>query len=611
MLTVPITRSNARMPEMQQQHRYEDVRQPANRLQGMQVRTDADMFGAAAGRDLERAGYMMQRSANQFAHLIDDYNNTEARAAAIKMQEGFLSWQAEQGKKVGKDGMHSAADYDAWAKANRAEIEKGLSNDVQRGRFGHLADMQSARYRNWAVGYGEQQNVVYKTSLYTAAMSNAGNLIAANPNDPEMVAQAINQIDDASFSYAKLKGLDDKAGIAFMRENLDTHLGGAIHNLIQQGQTGTASNLMKQYGDQLGGMALGKLNAAMTRALEHQEAKARANEVERNFMLANAAAEELMGRVQGEEITHSEALLKIREIPNAKLRNQVRSSFSDLVHINKEITKEDEQAGRVKSSDDYERMGSDLGAKWAAVQDAKRAAMRPDATAEQKAYAKNLSTLYDTDRTFAESGIKSGSNPVAWKALSDGIALGEYTSEAALKGSEHWATIDPTGRDNLLATLKESQNVDLQEAKNLYKIEVENRNKREYMPRKDAGDERRFVDALTRRAKLTNRGNDRNFIRSFVDVWFIRGELANSGFFGSSGTYGQLNHRGKQGEEGKQDNFLPEIEDARREEILGMFNKHPEVKEAWKKFYGGNLNHAIRGYHLHQQLKSISTRGAQ
>ena len=305
MPTVPITRSSARIPEMQQQFRYGEIKQPANRLQGMEVRTNADMFGAAGGRDLEKAGHVLQRSANQFAHLIDDYNNTAAREGASQFQQDFLAWQSEAQKKVGKDGASTGADYDTWAQQRLQELGKDM-NTVQRGRFQSLIGERMGLQKRWAEGYGQEQNVVHKTSLYKAEMSNAGNLIATNPNDPEMVAQAIQQIDDASFSYAKLKGLDDKAGIAFMRENLDTHLGGTIHNLIQQGQTGAASRLMKQYGDQLGGMAMGKLNAAMTREREHQEAKARAAQTLRRMearQLASLAPDQLSYAAQTNDFT--------------------------------------------------------------------------------------------------------------------------------------------------------------------------------------------------------------------------------------------------------------------------------------------------------------------
>lgn len=279
MPVVPITQSRARIPEMQQQFRYEDVRQPANRLQGMEVRTNADMFGASAGRDLERAGHMMQRSVDQLSQLYDDYNNTEARDAARKMQEGFLSWQSEQEKKVGKDGMNAAADYDTWAQSQRQELTKGM-NEVQRGRFAQMADMQDARYRNWAAGYGQQQFRAHEVGTQEAVLSNNADMLAKNIHDPELAQIAIDQTYAAAVRLAELKGAGEEEKAAMMRKAVSGALIPAIHAKIQAGDTGTADALMKQYSERIDGAGLTQLGAQLKVERENQRLQADAAEAE-------------------------------------------------------------------------------------------------------------------------------------------------------------------------------------------------------------------------------------------------------------------------------------------------------------------------------------------
>lgn len=329
MLTVPITRSNARMPEMQQQHRYEDVRQPANRLQGMQVQTNADMFGAAAGRDLERAGYMTQRGAHQFAHVVDDYNTTKARDAARQMQQGFLEWQSEAQKKQGEAGMNTAADYDAWAQSRRQELTKDMS-DVQRGRFEAIAGTHMAAQKHWAVGYGEQQEQTYNKAAWLAEISAGGDMLVANIHNPGLAEQAIEQIKDAAFTMGQNGGIGEKATMELMRKSVAGALIPAIHARIQAGDTGTADALMKRYGGQIGGVGMAQLGAALEQKRKSQAAEAK--EAAAEARVARAVQEtDYMFQQFGGDLGAGYAYIREKYAHDPKARLELEGAFSRRV----------------------------------------------------------------------------------------------------------------------------------------------------------------------------------------------------------------------------------------------------------------------------------------
>lgn len=586
-----------RVPELQQQFRYQDPRVPAARLQGMQVQTNAAMFGAESGRQLEKAGYLVQRAGDQVAHLVDDYNTTQAREGASQFQQDFLAWQTEAAKKVGKDGISTGQDYDQWAQQRMGELTKGMS-EVQRGRFQSLVGERMALQKRWAEGYGQEQDGVYKMSTWKTEMSVAGNTIATNPNDPDMVRQALEQIKNSSFNIAKYKGLDDQAGAVLMQEHVAEYMGGTIHNLIQQGQTGAASALMKQHGEEIGGAAMGKLNVAMARELEHQEAKAKAAAAEANLVKAEGVANELYARVESGKMNSEEALLKIREIADPKLQARARSSYMERLQIAEVARKESVARGHEKAADDFERTGNNIQSQYDLVQSSSRAALNPGATQEQKAYAKAMREQYRFSVQYAEEGIRTGSNPTAFDAMTEEIAQGITLKQA--RASEHWSKLSTSARRSFETTIKEGMGYNAAEAIRFYDELHQERIGRPYNKKIDQGDRERFQQYVLENVRATGKGKDQAYLQRLADQWWTKGSLANSGpFRDTHGTYGRLN---------KRDQFLPEIDEKTREGTLKMFNANPEVKAAYLHKYG-NMNYALRGYHKEQNEKAIGPKG--
>lgn len=211
MLTVPITRSNARMPEMQQQHRYEDVRQPANRLQGMQVQTNADMFGAAAGRDLERAGYMTQRGANQFSRLYVDYQHAKATEAYNKFQESLTEdLYGENGifNLKGEAAMDAPARAQSLLEARSREFaqQNGLAQgffDDYVGRLRRHLMPQVGRFST-----EQRNNWMMQTQEGLAATSM--DMALKNYTDPESYRRFMAQGLEAMNKAGELAGLSQE-----------------------------------------------------------------------------------------------------------------------------------------------------------------------------------------------------------------------------------------------------------------------------------------------------------------------------------------------------------------------------------------------------------------
>lgn len=596
MLTVPITRSNARMPEMQQQHRYEDVRQPANRLQGMQVQTNADMFGAAAGRDLEHAGYMTQRSANQFAHVVDDYNTTKARDAARQMQQGFLEWQSEAQKKQGEAGMNTAADYDAWAQSRRQELTKDMS-DVQRGRFEAIAGTHMAAQKHWAVGYGEQQEQTYKKAAWQAEISAGGDMLVANIHNPGLAEQAIEQIKDAAFTMGQNGGIGEKATMELMRKSVAGALIPAIHARIQAGDTGTADALMKRYGGQIGGVGMAQLGAALEQKRKSQAAEAKE-------AAAESIANGLYSSVEGGEMSGSDALLKIRNIQDPKLQAHARSSYMQRLHIADMARKESIGRGHAAAADDFDRTNGNLQAQYDLMRSANKAALSPGATEEQKAYARSVEERYKSSVQYAEDGIRSGSNPAAYEAVSDLVYGGAGIDD--LKKTGQWAQLSPTARKTFEKAVKDGQQVSLSELTRLYNDAFREREGKEYSAKSGKGDREIFLQQSLETIRDTKRGNEPGYPQKLVDIHFMKTTKPGGKIWDTGGTYG----RQARTERGA----LPVMSESERTEVEKVFTENPQVRNAWldyakKNFGEGSLNYAMRAFILQSRLKEIGRRG--
>lgn len=125
-----------RVPELQQQFRYESPNVPAARLQGMQVQTNADMFGAQSGRQLEKAGYLVQRGADQLGRLYVDYQHTKGTEAFNKFQESVTEdLYGEKGifNLKGEAAMDAPAKAQALLEAKSKEFAQ--SNGLAQGFF--------------------------------------------------------------------------------------------------------------------------------------------------------------------------------------------------------------------------------------------------------------------------------------------------------------------------------------------------------------------------------------------------------------------------------------------------------------------------------------------
>lgn len=592
-----------RVPEINEQFRYKSAQVPGARLQGMNVQTSADMFGAQSGRDMEKAGYMVQYGANKLSHLVDDYNTTKARDSARQMQQGFLEWQSEAQKKQGEAGMNTAADYDTWAKTKREELTKDLS-DVQRGRFEALAGTQMAAQRHWASGYGTQQEQTYKKATWQAEISTAADTLATNIQNPELAQQAMEQIKDAAFTMGKHMGIGDQATQELMRTSVQKALAPAIHARIQSGELGLASALMKQYEGSLGGAAAAQLGAEWKRERKSQEAEARANAAEATYNKAETLANGLYGSVENGELSNAEALLQIRNIKDPKLQAHARSSYMQRLQIAEISRKETVARGYEKGADDFDRTGNNMQEQYDLVQNASRAALLPGATEEQKAYARSLKEQYKMSTQFAEDGIRTGSNPAAYDAVTNLVYGGADVPD--LKKTEYWSQLSPTAKRTFEKAIKEGQQVSQSELTRLYNIAYSETEGTAYTAKNGNGDREIFIQRSLEKIRDTKRGNEPKYLQSLVDEHFMEATKPRDIIWDISGKYGQLSRT--------EGGALPIMSEADRQQVEVVFNSNPQVKQAWvdyaKKTWGeANINYAMRSYLLQQKLKITGKRG--
>ena len=305
-------------------------------------------------------------------------------------------------------------------------------------------------------------------------------------------------------------------------------------------------------------------------------------------------------------MTPSQALLELRDIKDSKLQRYARSSFSELVSINEKIIKESEATGRAKAGDALMELDGKFQDQFNLVQQAKRAALGPRATPELKAYAKALDTGYKFNIQFEEGGVKSGSSPASWEALTAGIENGAYTSEAALKGSEYWATISPQGKRTLLSTLKNNQTVDLGEANRLYNEIYQQSKGSPYTASNGEGDKERFVQWAMEQARASNRAKEPGYMQKLADMWFMKSTIPGGRVWDTGGTFGELRGKGD-GE------VLPIMSEDERAVIERGFKENPDDEKKWRAYVRDrwgvdDLNYAMRAYLLDRKEKNIGRR---
>lgn len=552
--------------------------------------------GRSAAADLTDA---MLKAGMQLTETgIREYVSRETTRVSEALQEYKKQLSAERERYTktnqGQNALGAGAHFDGFAREAAAPLADRFS-----GRFREMFMKDAAatglHFTEQGQAYAGQQEKAWKKSAWDGDLAQTLNDVAANVDNVDYARTAVLNLKKRYMDL--FPGMDYRGVEAELNQKF---AGTTIDALLAREDLGKARAYLGEYKNFLGAAAP-QYEARINAKGRELEARGKAARAEALFDQGEALANNYWSKVSAGEITPSQALLEMRDIKDPKLQRYARGSFSELVSINERVIKESEAAGRAKAGDALMELDGKFQDQFNLVQQAKRTALGPGATPEQKAYAKALDAGYKFNTQFEEGGVKSGSSPASWEALTAGIENGVYTSEAALKGSEYWATISPQGKRTLLSSLKNNQTVDLGEANRLYNEMYQQSNGSSYTASKGEGDKERFVQWAMEQARASNRAKEPGYMQKLVDTWFMKATIPGGKIWDTGGTFGELRGRGN-------GVVLPELDDPVVEKTFGMsgedlrrsiekmFRENPDTAKKWQDKYGNDMKLIIRGY---------------
>lgn len=175
--------------------------------------------GLDAGRPVQQMGEALSRGASTAADLIvraqDEANRLRVMEAenaivtrATELTHGDEGFTKVKGGAVLKlaSGKPLADDYGARFGSFVDEVGAGLVNDAQRKMFAERASRLRVAFDEQALKYQAGEIRTHSVSVADGRAKLAGQTLALNPSDPNVVVQALNDIAEARHAKASLLG---------------------------------------------------------------------------------------------------------------------------------------------------------------------------------------------------------------------------------------------------------------------------------------------------------------------------------------------------------------------------------------------------------------------
>lgn len=601
-----------RIPTREEQARYGSLNAHDTQRFNVQERTpnaslqiNADMFGAGQARAMGEGARALQYGARQVAHWYRENELTKATETFTKYQESLND------DLYGENGIFTSkgeAALDAPKRANdllkkRAEeFSKNAGNDLGQEFFMQKAAGFNQQLMPRATLHAENERNSWMIATHSAAANNAINEAVKNYSNPDVFNQLMGEAAMNAALAAQKQGLPPEA--VKMKRDKAVSDGYMLvgQGLLAAGDIKGAMGILES--GRLDGQDGIRFKANINQEQKRLQAEARANAAEATYNKAETLANGLYGSVENGELSNAEALLQIRNIKDPKLQAHARSSYMQRLQIAEISRKETVARGYEKGADDFDRTGNNMQEQYDLVQNASRAALLPGATEEQKSYARSLKEQYKMSTQFAEDGIRTGSNPAAYDAVTNLVYGGADVSD--LKKTEYWSQLSPTAKRTFEKSVKEGQQASLSELTRLYNESYRTAEGTEYTAKNGNGDREIFIQRSLEKIRDTKRGNEPKYLQSLVDEHFMEATNPGGKIWDTSGKYGQLSRT--------EGGALPIMSEADRQQVEVVFNSNPQVKKAWmdyaKKTWGeANANYAMRAYLLQQKLKITGKRG--
>lgn len=600
-----------RIPTREEQARYGNLNahdtqrfNVQERTPDMKLQINADMLGAGqakalgeASRDLKQLGYVGAKwyVQDQDVKGEDQYNKLLQEAnEGLYGKEGILMQKGE----AGKDAASKAKEF---LTSLSDKYSKNLS-DAAHNSFMDRTQRFATHTMTRAQVHAAEEDRANTINIREASMASAKDNALRNAANPEAFNDYAAQYMQALTLRDQVQGLPQEKIDMNRKVGLSGLYMDKVQGLIVGGDLKGAKAAVNSGGlmEQDRIKALGVINQEQKRL----QAEARANAAEATYNKAETLANGLYGSVENGELSNAEALLQIRNIKDPKLQAHARSSYMQRLQIAEISRKETVARGYEKGADDFDRTGNNMQEQYDLVQNASRAALLPGATEEQKSYARSLKEQYKMSTQFAEDGIRTGSNPAAYDAVTNLVYGGADVSD--LKKTEYWSQLSPTAKRTFEKSVKEGQQASLSELTRLYNESYRTAEGTEYTAKNGNGDREIFIQRSLEKIRDTKRGNEPKYLQSLVDEHFMEATNPGGKIWDTSGKYGQLSRT--------EGGALPIMSEADRQQVEVVFNSNPQVKKAWmdyaKKTWGeANANYAMRAYLLQQKLKITGKRG--
>lgn len=236
---------------------------------------------------------------------------------------------------------------------------------------------------------------------------------------------------------------------------------------------------------------------------------------------ADDKATQFAARMSGGE-SYSALMNEINGIEDRDMKVATRGAFRALATQIRYEQREAEQDATFNAYMGVESLAGDLKAQYDYVQSL------PPGT---KAY-KQAQSLYN--KYAAAEGRHSMTDPDAFDALSQKIQYGEIGSEKELLSDP--AAVKIAGKDMKLLRkdLTDAQTIKTGELREVY-LQAQGGSKI-----KNVQDQLAFYDWARKQVAGTNRAGDPEYAQKLADLWFLKGEKGDGGFFSGYGTNTQF-----------------------------------------------------------------------
>jgi hypothetical protein len=200
----------------------------------LSVRADPGAFGAQTSGALEQTGQMGQNLAEQYGKMATEAATNDVIANQFAPAAAKLKAQFYQLK--GKDAVIGQDDYAQQLQQLRTQFLDNASGPYQREILSHYMSQHVAQEVDGAMRYADDQQTRYEDQSHNAMLSTLADNAVAFYNDPKIVAQSRNQMDNLILKHGMDRGLhpDDPQGAAIIGEQQRTMWGNTVKEIVSR-----------------------------------------------------------------------------------------------------------------------------------------------------------------------------------------------------------------------------------------------------------------------------------------------------------------------------------------------------------------------------------------